>query len=36
MNQRYAFFGAAGTLGYALVQRLVKAVQKQTFSYHWK
>lgn len=31
MNQTYVFFGAAGSLGWALAQRLVKAGQKLAF-----
>ena len=34
MNQEYVFFGAAGSLGWALVRRLVSAVQKQAIRYH--
>lgn len=31
MNQAYTFFGAAGSLGYALARRLVKALHRQAF-----
>ncbi|GEM_PF-3385223 len=34
MNQHSLFFGAAGNLGWALMRRVMNAVQKQTHQYH--